>query len=58
LFQCKVFGFAADATYRADPSIGESEAVSVCFNDCSGHGRCLDYACSCDNGYHGDDCRF
>ncbi|CAN0497611.1 unnamed protein product, partial [Ectocarpus sp. 12 AP-2014] len=29
---------------------------SVCFNNCSGHGRCIDYTCECDAGYDGDDC--
>lgn len=31
---------------------------SVCFNNCSGRGRCVDYACECDVGYDGDDCSF
>ncbi|CAB1120040.1 unnamed protein product [Ectocarpus sp. CCAP 1310/34] len=31
---------------------------SVCFNNCSGHGRCIDYTCECDAGYDGDDCSF
>lgn len=29
---------------------------SVCFNDCSGHGECIDYTCYCVPGYTGDDC--
>ena len=30
---------------------------TYCFNGCSGHGRCESYACICDAGYHGEDCR-
>ena len=30
----------------------------MCFNNCSGHGRCVDYTCECDAGYDGDDCSF
>lgn len=33
-------------------------ASSVCFNNCSGHGHCVDYSCECDVGYEGDDCSF
>ena len=29
---------------------------SVCFNDCSGHGHCVEYTCYCMPGYTGDDC--
>ena len=40
------------------PSFGIVEAPdgSVCFNNCSGHGRCIDYSCHCDEGYDADDC--
>lgn len=51
-----------------DPSAGSLEGTvspeaainsqSVCFNNCSGRGRCVDYACECDVGYDGDDCSF
>lgn len=34
----------------------EAEDGSVCFNNCSGHGKCIDYSCHCFVGYHGDDC--
>ena len=34
----------------------EAPDGSVCFNNCSGHGRCEDYTCYCDLGYVGDDC--
>lgn len=37
-------------------SIQEAPDGSVCFNNCSGHGSCRDYTCSCNVGYHGDDC--
>lgn len=36
----------------------EEPEQPVCFNNCSGHGRCVDYACKCDAGYDGDDCSF
>jgi thioredoxin-like negative regulator of GroEL len=35
----------------------EASDGSVCFNNCSGHGSCLDYSCTCFEGYFGDDCR-
>lgn len=40
------------------PSSGLIEAPdgSVCFNNCSGHGDCIDYSCHCHEGYDGDDC--
>ena len=31
---------------------------SVCFNNCSGHGDCVDYSCNCHAGFTGDDCRY
>jgi thiol-disulfide isomerase/thioredoxin len=34
----------------------EAEDGSVCFNQCSGHGKCIDYSCHCYVGFHGDDC--
>lgn len=37
-------------------SLTEAPDGSVCFNNCSGHGRCEDYSCYCDLGYVGDDC--
>ena len=39
-------------------SLEEAEDGSVCFNNCSGHGTCLDYSCTCYTGYFGDDCRY
>ena len=35
----------------------EAEDGSVCFNNCSGHGTCVDYSCQCFVSYFGDDCR-
>ncbi|KAJ1432618.1 hypothetical protein B484DRAFT_313858, partial [Ochromonadaceae sp. CCMP2298] len=29
---------------------------SVCFNNCNGHGHCVDYSCQCFVGYLGDAC--
>ena len=29
----------------------------ICFNNCSGHGTCRDFSCSCYHGFFGDDCR-
>lgn len=36
--------------------VQEAEDGSVCFNNCNGHGKCIDYSCHCYTGYHGDDC--
>ena len=37
-------------------AIIEAPDGSVCFNNCNGHGDCIDYSCHCHVGYHGDDC--
>lgn len=37
-------------------ALNEAPDGSVCFNNCSGHGHCVDYSCSCFTGFHGDDC--
>ena len=29
---------------------------SVCFNNCNSHGKCKDFTCYCQPGWHGDDC--
>lgn len=34
----------------------EAPDGSVCANQCSGHGECVDYHCKCFAGYHGDSC--
>jgi hypothetical protein len=34
----------------------EAPDGSVCFNNCNGHGDCIDYVCYCHVGYHGDAC--
>lgn len=34
----------------------EAPDGSVCFNNCNGHGECIDYSCHCYTGYVGDDC--
>ena len=34
----------------------EAADGSVCFNNCNGHGECIDYSCYCHVGYHGDAC--
>jgi hypothetical protein len=40
-------GAASESTYGDD----------VCFNGCSGHGKCHDFVCECYVGYFGADCR-
>jgi thiol-disulfide isomerase/thioredoxin len=44
--------------FRIYHVLGLEEAPdgSVCFNNCSGHGDCIDYSCHCHIGYLGDDC--
>jgi thiol-disulfide isomerase/thioredoxin len=37
--------------------VKEAEDGSVCFDNCNGHGKCIDYMCQCYSGYLGDDCR-
>ena len=36
--------------------VQEASDGSICFNNCNGHGWCSDYTCTCQTGYHGDDC--
>eukprot|EP01038_Epipyxis_sp_PR26KG_P007679 gene7679-10449_t len=36
--------------------VQEAADGSVYFNNCNGHGTCIDYSCHCFIGYHGDDC--
>lgn len=37
-------------------ALEEAADGSVCFNQCNGHGECIDYSCHCFVGYMGDDC--
>ena len=37
-------------------AVQEAPDGSVCFNNCNGHGDCIDYSCHCWSGYIGDDC--
>jgi hypothetical protein len=37
-------------------SLKQAADGSVCFDNCNGHGDCVDYSCVCHVGYHGDDC--
>jgi len=39
-------------------SIIEAEDGSVCFDNCNGHGKCIDYSCHCYDGWHGDACKY
>jgi thioredoxin-like negative regulator of GroEL len=41
---------------REVKSLVEAPDGSVCFNNCNGHGECIDYSCHCHTGYLGDDC--
>ena len=34
----------------------EDDEETICFNNCSGHGRCEGWTCRCDIGYTSDDC--
>lgn len=36
--------------------VHEAPDGSVCFNNCNGHGECIDYSCHCWTGFIGDDC--
>lgn len=36
--------------------VEEAADGSVCFNNCNGHGECIDYSCHCYTGFIGDDC--
>ncbi|CBJ33285.1 conserved unknown protein [Ectocarpus siliculosus] len=66
LLTCAAFcGCTREYQYSASgTSVGASllrpddAGQSVCFNNCSGRGRCIDYTCECDAGYDGDDCSF
>ena len=37
--------------------VGRTGDGTACYNDCSGHGVCVEYQCQCDVGFHGEDCR-
>ncbi|CAM9611872.1 unnamed protein product [Ectocarpus sp. 6 AP-2014] len=53
-YQYSASGTSVGASLLRPDDAGQS----VCFNNCSGHGRCIDYTCECDAGYDGDDCSF
>ena len=44
--------------FLAGGFVAKEEEDEVCFNGCSGHGRCWKFMCSCDVGWTGDDCRY
>lgn len=44
-------------TYALVTALQEAPDGSVCFDNCNGHGDCVDYVCKCHIGYHGDDCK-
>ncbi|RYH09855.1 hypothetical protein EON65_39880 [archaeon] len=48
--------FIALLTFSHVGALREAADGSVCFNDCNGHGECIDYSCFCHPGYLGDDC--
>ena len=52
----KIISLFAIAVLQSVQPLTEAPDGSVCFNNCSGHGRCEDYTCYCDLGYVGDDC--
>ena len=39
-------------------SVSSADATDVCFNGCSGHGKCSHFACTCNPGFYGEDCRY
>lgn len=41
---------------KVEADVIEAPDGSVCFNNCNGHGDCVDYSCHCWPGYIGDDC--
>ena len=43
-----VFGLSSEDTSQNDGSI--------CLKNCSGHGKCRNYMCNCDLGFHGETC--
>lgn len=44
-------------SFLVSAEVQEAPDGSVCFNNCNGHGDCIDYSCHCWSGYLGDDCR-
>ena len=47
------FSLLFTSIFALDLAVGDD---SVCFNNCNGHGHCVDYTCHCFPGFHGDDC--
>ena len=55
LFVCQLFQLR-NGLYLSEAKLQEAADGSVCFDNCNGHGECVDYACICHQGYHGDSC--
>lgn len=52
-----LFIVATQLLVQVSPKVIEAPDGSVCFNNCNGHGTCVNYVCQCFPGYSGDDCK-